>query len=308
LAYVGLGGALVVLAAACSDIGLSTASDSPAAGGVATPASPIDASFNDAGFGGAAGDSPTLSTQDSGVVAASTSVGNPLCFFAYGAEGGAHTCQPDDSSQCPQPPDGGTFTEDAAAVTPPPVGSGGGESDAGGPACHVIPLGQACWAAGTGGDGAQCQTSTDCAASFECVGSPGQCRHYCCNGNTSCDTATFCDVQATADGGVNVPVCEPITSCTLLLTGTGNGSCPKGETCAVVKDDGTTSCMSVGPVGVGQDCSVYHCAANLTCLGSAESRTCFQLCQVDAPSGCPYGTTCTSSAQLFTNANIGICQ
>ena len=33
-----------------------------------------------------------------------------------------------------------------------------------------------------------------------------------------------------------------------------------------------------------------------------------QLCQVDAPTACPTGKTCTSSAQLFTNANIGICQ
>jgi hypothetical protein len=178
-----------------------------------------------------------------------------------------------------------------------------------------VPQGQQCLAAGTGGDGEQCQKSTDCADSFECVGSPGQCRHYCCAGNTSCDqassvttSATFCDVQPTAVGGLNVPVCEPVTSCTLLLTGTGNGSCPKGETCAVVKDDGTTSCVQIGTVGIGGDCDVYHCAAELTCLGPAGSRTCFQLCQVDAPAACPSGTTCMSSAQLFTNANVGICQ
>jgi hypothetical protein len=121
-------------------------------------------------------------------------------------------------------------------------------------------------------------------------------------------SATFCDVQPTAVGGLNVPVCEPVTSCTLLLTGTGNGSCPKGETCAVVKDDGTTSCVQIGTVGIGGDCDVYHCAAELTCLGPAGSRTCFQLCQVDAPAACPSGTTCMSSAQLFTNANVGICQ
>jgi hypothetical protein len=75
-----------------------------------------------------------------------------------------------------------------------------------------------------------------------------------------------------------------------------------------VKDDGTTSCISVGPVAVGGDCDVYHCAAGLTCLGAAGSRTCFQLCQVDTPGICPYDTTCTSSAQLFTNASVGICQ
>ena len=168
---------------------------------------------------------------------------------------------------------------------------------------------------GAGGDGAQCQVSTDCAADFECVGSPGQCRHYCCGGNASCTAATdvttgttFCDLQPTTQGGRSVPVCEPVTSCTLLLTGTANGSCPSGETCAVVMDNGTTSCVEIGPVGVGGDCETAHCANGLTCLGSEGNRTCFQLCQVDSPATCPRDTMCTSSAQLFTNANVGICQ
>jgi hypothetical protein len=29
---------------------------------------------------------------------------------------------------------------------------------------------------------------------------------------------------------------------------------------------------------------------------------------MDSPTNCPSGTTCTSSAQLFSNANVGICQ
>jgi hypothetical protein len=310
LAWVGV---LVAAGAACGNIGLSAAEASlPSSGGFGHEA---DASSDAGAATPPLGGADALGPGAADSAAASASVGNPLCFFGY-SDGGVHFCQPDTSSQCAQPAeeDAGTFTgwEDASPGT-----AGGGDAGGVRSACHVEPLptGQACLTAGSGGDGAQCQKSTDCADSFECVGSPGQCRHYCCGGNASCDQAsnettgtTFCDVQPAVPSGLNVPVCEPVRSCTLLLTGTGNGSCPQGETCAVVKDDGTTSCVTIGTVGIGGDCDVYHCAADLTCLGAAGSRTCFQLCEVDSPGACPTGTTCTSSAQLFTNANVGICQ
>ncbi len=293
------------LSTACGNISLSNAtqfqsSGSPAAasgnGGDAGP--PVVAL---PGEGGAS--SLPATAVDAGVAPASS--GNPLCLWTI-ADAGSHTCAPDTSNQCaPASVDSGIYdpSDDAG--------------DAGAPksACHVVPNGQACTTGGLGGDGAECQVSTDCADSFECVGSPGQCRHYCCGGNASCDSAsnqttgvTFCDVQTTTAGGLNVPVCEPVASCTPLLQGTGAGTCPKGYTCGVVKDDGTTSCVPIGTVGIGGNCDVFHCAAELTCLGAAGSRTCFQLCEVDTPQACPYGTTCTSSAQLFSNANLGICQ
>jgi hypothetical protein len=301
-AFAFLAAALVASAVACEDIGLSTStSGSPstpaAAGGSASP--------EDAGMiNGPAppdGTAAVAASADGG----STIVGNPLCFVSYGDAGGEHACLPDTSLLCP--------TYDAGAGIYNPLDASA--SDDGGAipevpsACHVVANGQKCEAPGTGGDGAQCLTSTDCAPSFECVGSPGQCRHYCCGGNATCDgassvttSASFCDVQTTAVGNINVPVCEPISSCALLTP------CPtQGQTCAIVKDDGTTSCVAIGPVGVGGDCDVYHCAAELTCLGAVGSRTCYQLCQVDSPV-CPSGTTCTSSAQLFANANVGICQ
>jgi hypothetical protein len=244
--------------------------------------------------------------------AAPVSSGNPLCFYSFALDADvAHTCQPDTpppANQCPGP--------DAGAYVPPHAGDAGdgGASDVG-PACHVVARGQKCLPLGPGVDGAQCQSGTDCAVSFECVGSPGKCRHYCCDGNSTCDktadqtmSATFCDVQKTTADGMNVPVCEPVTNCTPLLMGTGPGTCPADQTCAVVKDDGTTSCVPVGKVDVHGDCSVLRCAADLTCLGAVGNRTCFKLCHVDSPGSCPNGTVCTSSAQLFTNANIGICQ
>jgi hypothetical protein len=236
--------------------------------------------------------------------AASPSSGNQLCHYGY-ADGGMHVCQPDTSAQCASSVDAGAYTgwDDAG-------------EDGGAPlsACHVVGVGQACMAAGPGGDGIQCQTSSDCADSFECVGSPGQCRHYCCGGNDTCNDATavttgptFCDVEPMSAGDTLVPVCVPVTTCTPLLGGTGPGTCPSNETCAVVKDDGTTSCVAVGPVAVDGDCSTEHCQAGLTCLGSTGNRKCFELCEVDS-TVCEKGKTCMSSAQLFSDPNVGICQ
>src|SRR5437867_776307 len=54
-------------------------------------------------------------------------------------------------------------------------------------ACHVVQqkgeAKQECSVGGTGIDGASCETGADCAPAFECVGMPGRCRHYCCNGD-----------------------------------------------------------------------------------------------------------------------------
>jgi hypothetical protein len=300
----------------CDDISLTNGSDVPTANGASAPSAASDAGGSSGGglatgTGSGAFDAGSLPSTPANVADASMSsgtVGNPLCFITYGADaGGAHNCLPDvasPSNYC-APDDAGWYSpsDDAGDGGPPLT------------ACHVIPSNsQACTAAGPGGDGDQCQTSTDCAASFECVGSPGECRHYCCGGNASCDnasalttSATFCDVQPTASGALNVPVCEPITACTLLVSGPGPGTCPTAETCAVVTDDGTTSCVAIGPVGIGRSCDVLHCQAGLTCLGAVGARTCFELCEVDAPT-CSGETKCTSSAQLFANANVGICQ
>jgi len=303
--------AAAITLVACGNISLTNGSEATPSGGAGFFAA-ADAS-TDAQGGGAsvsippagvdAGDvigSGTAPFADAGV--ASPTVGSWLCNYSYDSDAGAHVCQPDTSSQCP-------------SVDAPGAPGDWDAGEDGGPACRVTVNGQKCDSAGPGGDGAQCLTSKDCAVSFECVGSPGQCRHYCCSGNSTCDQAaaaaqtagpTFCDVQTTTDGAQSVPVCEPVTNCTPLLTGSGAGTCADGYTCAVVKDDGTTSCVEIGTVGIGGDCSQLHCRAELTCLGDVGSRKCFELCQESAPA-CSQGS-CMSSAQLFTNANVGICQ
>jgi hypothetical protein len=244
--------------------------------------------------------------------AAPTLVGNPLCSQVVGGDGGSHrTCDPDDvidggALQCTVPdagPDAGATSEDggaasdAATSNTTPIDA---NSTGPGPACHIAPPDagelQSCTAAGSGTDGTECRASTDCANGYECVGSPGQCRHYCCAGNAVCDVTyapSFCNPEPVVSGGFSVPVCIPVSG---------------GETCEVVKDDGTTSCVPIGPQGIGQECDTADCAAGLTCIGTVGSRVCYELCHVASTSECPAGTACTGSAQLFQDPQFGICR
>jgi hypothetical protein len=242
---------------------------------------------------------------------------SPLCGNRYdqGVDAGL-TCEPDTAAPC------APVAWPGDAATHGDGGDGGTPRDASAGACHVVtgPAGnttQACAAAGAGGDGAQCQTGADCMATFECVGSPGRCRQYCCGGDTTCKQEKgpqFCDIEPVAWGdldasadastGYSVPVCVPANGCTLLVDAT----CTPGQTCTIVKDDGTTSCVAVGPMHATEPCDTQHCAAGLTCLGSEGMRLCYQLCRINDPSApCDTGK-CTGSAQLFKDPSYGICQ
>jgi hypothetical protein len=304
-----LGGAFAAAALACSNISLSSdASGAPAA--VAPPLNDLDATATgDGNAGGSLPPDASPATSDSG---APMLEGNALCNYGSSPDA-SHTCRPDDSFSCADPDAGAA---DAALVDAAPPLS----------ACHVVhssgATSQACSASGPGGDGAQCQTGTDCQPSFECVGSPGRCRHYCCNGDKSCNSPgpqAFCDVQAIASWDFDastdaaagptylVPVCMPVSKCGLLQP----KQCPDGQTCALVKDDGSTSCVAIGPAKAGESCDVNHCEEGLTCLGSGPSgRICYQLCRVDPtqPNPCPAMQTCTSSSQIFTDPSYGLCQ
>lgn len=139
---------------------------------------------------------------------------------------------------------------------------------------------------GEGADGAQCETSADCAPGFDCV--VGEkvtvCRHYCCAGTcegrpSQSGGATFCDVQRLVDVNTKAPVCMPLKACQLLAT----GKCAANESCAVVTADGETGCVTVVEQQVGDSCDADHCAADLTCLGQPGNRKCYKLCKVDVP-------------------------
>lgn len=268
---------------------------------------------------------PDIAVGDTGSAATGPSAveGNPLCNATHYSG----RCYPDDPT-----------TAQACGIAPD--GSADYDLDAGygnaAVACHVVPLadaeagvGPVCKPAGTGGDGASCHDSTDCAPSFECVGS-GVCRQYCCY--SGCDTTQFCDIQpeTAQENGIPVPVCVPIRPCTLLVdpsdasaveSGDADagdagalpaGSCAADETCAVVTTVSAvplTSCVQNGGAGVGASCDSDHCSAGLMCIGTSGNRHCYQLCHtLDASSECPSTQSCTGGLPLFTDPMTGVCK
>jgi hypothetical protein len=235
--------------------------------------------------------------------------GSPLCAAQPPSD-----CYPDDPSTakaCDLAPDGGPYNATsgydnaklACRVQASPNSAAG-----------VQPV---CAPAGTAGDGSWCKSSEECAPTYDCVGA-GTCQRYCCSGNSECLTAEFCDIQTTvATSSIEVPVCMPIHpagGCTLLdPTSCCSGTAACAQTCAVVREDGATSCVAVGAAKAGESCDYDHCAAGLVCLGTPGQRLCFQLCHVGATSS---SNECSASPQqsckgglpLFPDPTIGICQ
>jgi hypothetical protein len=256
-------------------------------------------------IGSDAGTATFAGPDDAGTAAAS--LYNPLCHVGT-------PCIPDDTA----PPVSNTCNLPDAGLSIGIGSTDGGDDDAGPSpiACHVTLDNSAatdtaqaiCTPAGIGGNGAACIASTDCAAGFECVGSPGVCRQYCCTLPATCGANFFCDVQnETSAGSVKVPVCEPVQECQLMG---GDTMCGVDETCGIVNDnDGTTSCEDVGPADVGQACDDTHCKKDLVCLGDVGSKKCLALCDKAHPN-CASGKTCMGAAPLFTgpNAGVGVCQ
>jgi hypothetical protein len=234
--------------------------------------------------------------------------GSPLCAAQPTTD-----CYPDDPSTakaCDLAPDGGPYDSTAGydnaklacRVQASPNGAAG-----------VAPV---CVPAGSAGDGSWCKSSQECAPTYDCVGA-GTCQRYCCSGNTECLTDQFCDIQTTvATSSIEVPVCMPIHpagGCQLLDTASccpGTTAC--AETCAVVREDGATSCVAIGAAKAGESCDYDHCAAGLVCLGTPGQRTCFQLCHVQSSAS---SNECAASPQqsckgglpLFPDPTVGIC-
>jgi hypothetical protein len=266
-----------------------------------------DGSTPDAGSDGAAADAPI----DSPI--AVSYQGNPLCN-ASTAIGG---CYPDDS-----------VTPVAACNSSNALGDAGSAV-----ACHVQSAADGphaiCLPAGSGMNGSACIAPTDCAPGLECVGA-GVCRPYCCAGESHCSVSDagapdsqaglggeFCDIQsAMGSPPTKVPVCMPVHTCDLWSQVQGQNACGHGETCAVVREDGTTSCVGVGAAMMGDACDAEHCGPGLVCLGAAGQRRCYTLCPTQdagypsAPmtGSCTPGQTCKGGLPLFPDPNVGICQ
>jgi len=145
----------------------------------------------------------------------------------------------------------------------------------------------ACQPAGKGQSGAPCAAAADCAPGLACVteGSTGVCRAYCCEASTLCGASAFCAERSLEGAGgktaISVPVCVPADDCSLdepyPCPTNKQCKCKAGTACAVVKDDGTTSCVPPGNGRSGDQCP---CAAGFVC--SKTTSTCFKLCSTTA--------------------------
>jgi hypothetical protein len=238
--------------------------------------------------------------------------GSPLC----NASPATNCCYPDSTHVClPTPceapsdagvPDGpGGFASEVifgCHVAPAPPGN------AAAAAPNVPAVAPACVPAGLGRDGAPCAAGGDCAPGYECVGSAptATCRPYCCAGNIACLPDQFCDIQHTAQAApINVPVCMPVEPCDLLA----NTGCNPGQTCAVVRENGSSSCVATGTAVASASCETEHCAAGLVCLGAPApgARTCYKLCDMKAvPSKCAAPQTCKGGLPLFLEPGAGV--
>jgi hypothetical protein len=252
----------------------------------------------------------TGSSQDASVEAmapATVYQGSPLC----NASPATSCCYPDDlricaPTACEAPSDAGTVEASGGYALQAPYGChvasaparAYADATSGAGTTRVTP---ACVPAGLGLDGVPCLDGQDCAAGYECVGA-GVCRHYCCAGNSACLLNQFCDIQQTTQGAMNVPVCMPMRQCDVMQP----QSCPAGQTCAVVREDGSESCVAIGSAVAGASCETEHCAAGLVCLG-ATTRTCYALCAMRDPQ-CPAGQSCKGGPPLFVDPGVGICQ
>lgn len=167
-----------------------------------------------------------------------------------------------------------------------------------------------CTPAGTAPTGAPCLASTDCAPGHGCS-AEGLCQPYCCGEVEACPTNTFCAPRAVSKGDyrgaiskAHVPFCVPASPCKLLDDSTCNVN---GETCTIVRNNGTTSCVTPG-TGQHQDkCSAVSgpnsCAPGYTC--SFANGTCHKLCQTAAPD-CPGNTKCLGGSYSFPKG-FGVC-
>lgn len=227
--------------------------------------------------------------------------GSPLCSAL------PNVCYPDDpvtAKECGVAPDGGQYNGQA----------GYGDTLL---ACRVQPSNDSasgvqpgCEPAGSAGDGSWCKSSAECAPTYDCVGA-GTCQRYCCRGNVECLADQFCDIQATASAlSVKIPVCMPVhpaAGCQLL----DPTACPATETCAVVRENGATSCVAIGAAKVNEGCETDHCAAGLVCLGMPGTRRCYQLCHTTAATSvteCSTAQQCKGGLPLFPDPSVGICE
>lgn len=168
----------------------------------------------------------------------------------------------------------------------------------------------ACVPAGRGTANAPCFGAADCAPSFACVteGDAGRCLPYCCEQDSTCERGTYCaerPLRQTSTGDApHVPVCVPADGCSLedpYPCPAGMDCRCKGDTaCMVVRDAGTTTCITPGAGEQGDACP---CAWNHVC--SKTTNQCFKICRTDPTKNDCGEQKCQASSEL--PMNFGVC-
>jgi hypothetical protein len=182
-------------------------------------------------------------------------------------------------------------------------GLGGGPADASVVSCKLLDVDGGttaqCGTWGVSGEEAPCTGASDCAAGLGCVYSlTSVCRAYCCNSPDSCPSGTYCAPSPMQeDQQLSIPVCTPASNCALFV----DIPCSAGQTCEIVRDDGTTSCMTPGTSTDGQPCP---CAKGFTCSWS--TGTCLTLCHILGGTECGTKGYCQGGTEPYP-AGIGIC-
>lgn len=254
--------------------------DDAGSGGYST-----DSSGGSASVGGAG------STSGGGLATGTGGASGGPSRFDYSALCGSGDCSPEKSDECA----GGGSTG----------GAGGAPSGALG--CQLAEtngtIAPACLPIGSKYDGEPCTSSLDCAEGFGCVftneiTSASVCRAYCCGDVEACAANTYCAPKRLAPSiDLQIPVCVPAEECTLLM----ETSCPEGEACTLVRDDGVTSCL---PPGDGLQCGECPCAAGYRC--NTATNQCFKLCHTEGADECPQNSLCQGGSGNYPDG-IGVC-
>jgi hypothetical protein len=244
---------------------------------------------------GAGGGEATGGTSVSGSSTSSGSGGSGGVIAPYNGSysylcGGSHpVCSPDPGSDDCTP--GGN------------PGMGGAAPDASKLTCQLVAdnglVVAQCGMSGEAGDGDPCESGSSCQAGFGCMATSvtGVCRQYCCEDLESCAAKTYCaPVPMAGSPSQSIPLCIPVTPCELL----NDATCPDGKTCAIVRADGTTSCIDPGSHTEGEACP---CAAGYTCWNS---NTCLKLCHTEGGNECGPNGTCQGGTKPYP-LGIGFC-
>jgi hypothetical protein len=207
---------------------------------------------------------------------------------------------------------GGCLPEESDAADPCELGAGGAGGAGGGmgggdldcklsyEATSPNETAGMCVAPGMQMNGGPCITSADCAADHGCVNEEGNgvCRQYCCGALEDCPLeVTFCDLRSLFDSTPSVPVCALVDDCTLLDA----TSCDNGKTCTIVRQDGTTSCVTPGTGMHGDPCP---CAADHVCATGLNQ--CLRLCHTDGNDCPPEAPKCQGGATIYP-PGFGVC-